>query len=215
VTLFSAIRPAIVSPVSHTPVPERALLRRELRARRAALGPAARAAAEQRIAAHVARLPWLRPGATVGLYVARGAEVNTAALRRLARERGCRVFLPRIINYELQRCVFAADAARRLRRSRLRIAEPTGSARASLRSLALVLLPLVGFDDAGNRLGNGAGYYDRMLAFRRGTRGAPVLVGVAFECQRCAALEPAPHDVPLDAVVTERGLQLFRRGPAP
>jgi 5-formyltetrahydrofolate cyclo-ligase len=128
--------------------------------------------------------------------------------------RGCRVFLPRITDYRQYRCVFAAAGGRPLRLGRLRIAEPTGRAGVGLRSFALVLLPLVGFDDAGNRLGNGAGYYDRMLAFRRGARGGPVLVGVAFECQRCAALQPEAHDVPLDAVVTERGIQYFGRGRA-
>ncbi len=72
-------------------------------------------------------------------------------------------------------------------------------------------MPLVGFDEAGNRLGNGAGYYDRFLAGRHGTRGAPVLVGIAFECQRCPRLAGRAHDVPLDAVVTERGIQIFTR----
>jgi 5-formyltetrahydrofolate cyclo-ligase len=210
------IRHTNLSPASHTPatVPPRPILRRELRARRAALPAGARAAAERRIAAYVARLPWLRPGVAVALYVSRGSEVDTAPLRRLARARGCRVFLPRITDYRQYRCVFAAAGGRPLRLGRLRIAEPTGRAGVGLRSFALVLLPLVGFDDAGNRLGNGAGYYDRMLAFRRGARGGPVLVGVAFECQRCAALQPEAHDVPLDAVVTERGIQYFGRGRA-
>jgi 5-formyltetrahydrofolate cyclo-ligase len=190
-------------------VPRRAL-RRLLLARRASLPPAARAAAERLIRAHVSRLRWLRPGAAVGLYVARGSEVATALLRRLARERGCYVFLPRIISYDLHRCVFAPDSTAPLRLSRFGIAEPTGSARRNVRALNLVLMPLVGFDNEGNRLGNGAGYYDRLLSFRRGRRGAPLLVGLAFECQRCPAIEAAAHDVPLDAVITERGLQFFR-----
>ena len=98
-----------------------------------------------------------------------------------------------------------------MRLNRYQLAEPSGGARITPQALAVVLMPLVGFDDIGNRLGNGAGYYDRFLACRHGTDGAPVLVGIAFECQRCARLEAAAHDVPLDAVITERGIRYFNR----
>jgi 5-formyltetrahydrofolate cyclo-ligase len=187
-------------------------LRRALLARRAALAPAVRAAGQRRILAHVARLPALRPGAALGLYVSRGTEVATGALRALARSRRCRVFLPLITDPRNFQMEFHADHGRPLRRNRYLIGEPIGGRAIAAPALAIVLMPLVGFDDAGNRLGNGAGYYDRWLGFRLGTRGAPLLVGVAFECQRCARIEPQAHDVPLDAVVTENGLQLFAAG---
>jgi len=74
-----------------------------------------------------------------------------------------------------------------------------------------VLVPLVAFDDAGNRLGMGAGYYDRSFAFRRAAPSPPLLVGVGYEFQRVPALAAQPWDVPLDAVLTERGLQRFPR----
>jgi len=93
--------------------------------------------------------------------------------------------------------------------NRYQIGEPIGGRLIAAPALALVLMPLVGMDNAGNRLGNGAGYYDRWLAFRLGRRGTPLLVGLAFECQRQAFIEPQAHDVPLDAVITENGLQLF------
>jgi 5-formyltetrahydrofolate cyclo-ligase len=108
--------------------------------------------------------------------------------------------------------VFHADHGRPLRRNRYQIGEPSGGRPAAAPTLAMVLMPLVGFDGSGNRLGNGAGYYDRWLAFRRDTRGAPLLVGLAFECQRCPSIEPQEHDVPLDGVITENGLQLFTIG---
>ena len=187
----------------------RRALRRMLLARRAAMQTAARAAANRLIGAHLARLPGLKPGAAVGLYVSRDTEVNTAALRQLVKDRGCRVYLPRIVNFALHRCVFAADSTAPMRLNRYRIAEPIGSSRVNARAMAIVLMPLVGFDNEGNRLGNGAGYYDRLLAFRLGNKGAPRLVGLAFECQRCPAIEVAPHDVPLDAIVTENGIQFF------
>ena len=77
--------------------------------------------------------------------------------------------------------------------------------------LDLVLVPLVGFDGAGNRLGMGGGFYDRSFAFlgqRRWRR--PRLVGVAFDLQRVDRLPRRAWDVPLDAVASERGCYRFR-----
>lgn len=77
--------------------------------------------------------------------------------------------------------------------------------------LDMVLVPLVAFDSSGNRLGMGGGYYDRTFAFRlAGKRPpTPILIGVAFECQRRERLPAQDWDVPLDAVVTEQALQIF------
>lgn len=66
----------------------------------------------------------------------------------------------------------------------------------------VVLVPLVMFDAAGNRLGRGAGFYDRWL----NTYDA-VAIGVAFECQRSREVPVEDHDVALDAIVTEVGLR--------
>ena len=70
-------------------------------------------------------------------------------------------------------------------------------------------MPLVAFDDRGRRVGMGGGYYDRTFAARRGRRALrrPRLVGVAFGFQRRDALPGAAWDVPLDAAVTENGLE--------
>ena len=194
-----------------TTTPSRRSLRRELWARRAAQPRAARAAAERLICAHLARAPWLKPGLAVGLYVSRDSEVSTTPLRALARIRGCRIYLPRITDFFAHRLLLVADRGAPLRLNRYRIAEPPGSAHLALPALDVVLTPLVGFDAAGNRLGNGAGYYDRFLMRRLGRRGRPLLIGIAFECQRLAALAPRDHDVPLDAVITENGIEYFQR----
>jgi 5-formyltetrahydrofolate cyclo-ligase len=100
----------------------------------------------------------------------------------------------------------------RLIRNRFGIAEPLGTSAARIepRALDLVLVPVVGFDKAGNRLGMGGGYYDRSFAFalRRATR-RPCLIGVAFDCQRVGGLPARPGDVPLDGVVTPRAYHRF------
>jgi 5-formyltetrahydrofolate cyclo-ligase len=71
--------------------------------------------------------------------------------------------------------------------------------------LQWALLPLLGFDRGGGRLGMGGGYYDRAFAFRRGSAAPPRLVGVGYAFQELPALDAEPWDVPLDAVVTEHG----------
>ncbi len=200
-----------VSPTATTSEQSRPALRRELWARRAAQPLAARAAAGRLICAHLARAPWLKAGAAVGLYVSRDSEVSTAPLRELARQRGCRVYLPRITDFAAHRMLLIRDPGTPLILNRYRIGEPGGGAHITLAALDVVLMPLVGFDAAGNRLGNGAGYYDRFLAPRLGRHGRPRLIGIAFECQRLAVLAPRPHDVPLDAIITERGLHDFQR----
>lgn len=72
----------------------------------------------------------------------------------------------------------------------------------------LLLIPLVGFDDAGYRLGYGAGYYDRTLAAREDR---PLAVGVGYSCDRLATIHPQSHDIPMDAIVTEEGIRWFGR----
>ena len=110
---------------------------------------------------------------------------------------------------------FAQIVIDRLRVSGYGLSEPRAERgeRIDPRRLELVLLPLVGFDSQGTRLGIGGGYYDRTFAGIRSdalTR-RPRLVGVAFELQRLAALERAAWDVPIDAVVTDRGSYRFPR----
>lgn len=87
------------------------------------------------------------------------------------------------------------------------IAEPKPALRHSIspRALDLVLMPLVGFDEAGHRIGMGKGFYDRTFAFRRNTRRRPALVGLAHECQKVAGgITPSAWDVALDALATSR-----------
>ncbi|GMG84028.1 5-formyltetrahydrofolate cyclo-ligase [Paralimibaculum aggregatum] len=73
----------------------------------------------------------------------------------------------------------------------------------------IALAPLVGWDSQGFRLGYGGGYFDRTLA--REPR--PYTIGIGVQSARLATIHPQPHDIPLDAIVTEAGLQVLRRAP--
>lgn len=190
---------------------ERDRIRREMRARRRALSPAARADAALRFA-HVAfRSRLLAPHMRVGFYAPHQGEADPSALMQRARVLHCRVFLPVITDYRQSRMRFAPARERdRLVANRYGIGEPSGSRTRTVpvRTLDLIFLPLVAVDSRGCRLGTGAGYYDRCLAHLRGPRQwrRPKLIGLAYEFQRIAHLEPQPWDVPLDAVLTEKNL---------
>lgn len=200
--------------MSSNPDPgERRTLRRQLRARRSALGPSVRHWADERIRAHLAYSYWLRPARSIALYASMGDEVDTRQLRALCRARGCDVYLPRITDFAARRLRFCRDAGARLPINRMGIAEPALHQSIPARWLSLILLPILGFDNQGTRLGYGGGFYDRDLAFRLQQPAPPLLIGLAYACQELAHVAREAHDVALDGIVTEYGIRWFgRRG---
>ncbi len=96
--------------------------------------------------------------------------------------------------------------------NRLRIPEPCSSEPLiKVTHLNTILLPIVGFDNQGNRIGMGGGYYDRTLACLSDIPeiNRPFLLGVAFDCQEIESTNPEPWDIPLDAILTESGIRHF------
>lgn len=146
-------------------------------------------------------------------FVSTPEEIDSAPALAAARARGCELYLPRLTHWRSGRMALAPIGPRR-RLNRYGIPEPDTPDRIGARWAHLVLVPLVGADRRGNRLGMGAGFYDRALEFRRlrGPWRGPRLVGIAHSVQLVDELPAAAHDIPLDALVTERGITLFRRG---
>jgi 5-formyltetrahydrofolate cyclo-ligase len=183
-------------------------LRASLRARRRAVSAAERASAARQVARHADHTLNLRSGRRIGIYAATAEELDTSCLIALALRRGCRVYLPRIDRRPRMRTMRFALLTERQRVNRFGIGEPEGPQLASASLLDVVFLPLVGFDRHGTRLGMGAGYYDRAFEFlrRRSVWRAPLLVGIGYASQEVDCITPAAHDVPLDLVITERGV---------
>ncbi len=71
-----------------------------------------------------------------------------------------------------------------------------------VKELDIILMPLVGFDKNGNRLGMGGGFYDRTLAFTKKSPKKPILMGIAHDVQQVNELPIASWDIPLDIIVT-------------
>ncbi len=189
----------------------KAPLRRLLRARRRALTGHRRAHAERRIVLAIARLLQQRASPHIAAYLPFDGEVD---LRPLIARHPKRFWLPIIQRNGSLRF----RSARGLRsghrpgaRNRFGIVEPRASAMSTAHGMDIILLPLVGFDRQGHRLGMGAGFYDKTLSKLRRPR--PVLIGIAFACQQVNQLPHDPWDIPLDAIITEHGLRRFPLSP--
>lgn len=75
---------------------------------------------------------------------------------------------------------------------------------------AIILVPLLAFDGIGNRLGYGAGYYDRAMQTLRQFTPTPLFIGVGYGLQEVPLVPTEPHDTPLDGILTELGVSMFR-----
>ena len=201
--------------------PEVRALRHELRQRRQAVPAAERRAAERAIARALQRLHIFRPGTRVGVYLAMRGEVDLADAICAALRAGALLYSPKIISRRRRAMVFVPLRPRmRMTRNGFGIAEPASrpGLRQPVSTLDAVIVPLVGFDRSGNRLGMGVGFYDRALRRRQERSRSwrrPRLIGVAFACQEVEAIEPARWDVPLDLVITDRETVRCRPAPQP
>jgi 5-formyltetrahydrofolate cyclo-ligase len=193
-------------------------LRKQLRAARRSLAPADHHQRSRLAAAAIVRTAAFKSGARIALYLPFDRETDTAALIAAARHRGVRVFVPVVSDLRHRRLRFYPLTGR-TRRGTFGILVPQCAPHRLARAVGsrwfdLIVVPLVGVDPRGRRLGMGGGFYDRALAFRRHRRHwtGPRLVGFAFDCQRAACVFAEPWDVRLDALATESGYEDFPRG---
>jgi len=185
----------------------KAQLRKSLKQQRQALTPSARARAARDAARLIAGTRWLGRGKRIGLYSSLPNELGTTPLIELALERGCEVFVPRILSLRAGRMEFVAWSAKGGVHA-LGMHEPAGTRFIPARFLDTIFVPSVGLDRRGARLGHGAGFYDRALAFRRVRnhwRG-PRLVGLAYDFQVVPEIPVAPNDVFMDVLATDKGI---------
>jgi 5-formyltetrahydrofolate cyclo-ligase len=190
-------------------------LRRRLREQRCALTPDARRLAAEQLAANLVNTRAFRAGRRVACYLPNDGEIDTGRVIEHIRRLHKHCYLPVLSRLSHDRLWFApANFGAELVVNRHGILEPVAPTRALVRAqdLDLVLLPLVGFDETGHRLGMGGGYYDRSLTFlhhRRYWR-KPHVIGLAYDFQKVTALPRDAWDVPLDTIVTDRAVYLVQ-----
>jgi 5-formyltetrahydrofolate cyclo-ligase len=151
-------------------------------------------------------LPAYHAAQTVMWYVDAGSEVRTRHSLPTALTHGKRVVVPYCIVETNELELFLLEDMSELVEGAYKILEPRDDLRAlpakrvRREELDLVMVPGTAFDANGGRMGQGKGYYDRLLANARPD--AP-LVALAFECQMFPEIPVAPHDVFMDLVLTE------------
>ena len=179
-------------------------LRRELRQRRRDAGASERMAAAEGVAAQLLAHPRFPTEGYIAGYWAMDGEVPLHLLQMRLRE-GQLWCLP-CVQPDGSLLFAPWRPGDPLVSNQFGIPEPDLSPESLLhpRDMALVVMPLLGFTRAGQRLGMGGGYYDRTLAFRRHAKAPPWLVGAAYSFQQVDALQSQDWDVPLDAIATEK-----------
>ena len=205
--------PATPHPISSDHRDRRPMTEQELADQKTAIRAAAHAARKaqpdkeavsQRITDAVMRMPQYQSAGCVMWYVDVRDEARTRHALPAALAQGKRVVVPFCVDGELE--LFHLLSMDELELGMYKILEP----RADLRDVAakrvapeeldFVMVPGVGFDRRGGRTGHGKGYYDKLLQHARPD--AP-LVALAFECQMFDEIPMQPHDIFMDAVVTE------------
>jgi len=177
-------------------------LRVRMIAARDGLDPPTRAAASQAIAARVQALPSFADARCILLTLPFRSEWDTRPLFDVAHATGKTVALPRVNPATRMLDLHAVqDIERETAPGYRGIPEPSVALPAvDVRAIDWVLVPGVAFDIGGRRLGYGGGYYDRLLALL--VPGARRIAG-AFDLQVVAHVPAAPHDLVVEAIVTE------------
>lgn len=146
----------------------------------------------------------------IAFYLPNDGEIDPSFLLELAVAAGKQVYLPLLHPLAHNRMGFVRwNPGDALIPNRYGIPEPRWRSSIPPWLLDIVFMPLVAFDDHGNRLGMGGGFYDRTFA---PSFSKPMLIGLAHHFQRTDRLPTEPWDVPLHGIATDQSLSLYRTG---
>ena len=177
-------------------VSDKNAVREAMRAKRRAIPGDLRQRAPALVRDAALALPEIAEARIVALYCAIGSELDLAPLAVALEARGITIVWPTVAGEELR---FAAARLADLVPGSPAPVPPPQSDAIAIARIDVVMLPALAFDRQGGRLGQGFGFYDRTLAHRP----RPFLCGAGFAAQILDDLPLAPHDVSLDALVTE------------
>ena len=169
----------------------------------------------QLVCEHLASSWQIMRAARIACYFPAGNEVDLFPFIEFAWRANKEVYLPVLgLRHTGQLWFVPFRPDDKLYLNRFGIQEPVHDRRhrrTSLRNLDIMLLPLVAFDERGNRIGMGGGFYDRTLANLQHSDGwqRPKRIGVAYQLQQTRKIPSEEWDIPLHAVATEQGITWF------
>lgn len=183
---------------------EKQRLRKDVLARRNKLTTAQRVIRSADVLQKLFELEVVGSATWIHFYVSFGSEVETTGMIAHALSRGKRVSVPKMEPVSKQLVLSELkDPVRELVPNAVGIPEPKPEVfrPVEIGTMNLFVIPGIAFDERGNRLGQGAGYYDRMLA---GVSGRVPIVGLAFELQLVKEVPVGDHDVKVNWIVTDK-----------
>lgn len=180
-------------------------LRQSLRRQRRLLDPRTQREAALAVAKLCQSLPFFRQARRIAVYLANDGELDPQPLIHLCWAQQKALYLPVLHPFCKGHLLFVRYTQDTpMTANRFGIAEPPVQVPAicPLSELDVVFTPLVGFDERGNRMGMGGGFYDRTLAPVHRDQLKTRIIGLAHDCQRCPELARQPWDVALHGVLT-------------
>ena len=184
-------------------------IRKPLLALRAQLSKSEQQEKSAQIVEHIKQSDIFIQSKRIAFYHAVRGEANPAGLFNNTND-SQQFYLPLLSADKNQGLVFAPiDQNTQYKNNAFSIPEPIVDTHALLdaKELDLVIMPLLGFDLTGNRLGMGGGYYDRCFSFKQAQPKKPVLMGFAYNFQQLDEINAEPWDIGLDMIATESGLR--------
>jgi 5-formyltetrahydrofolate cyclo-ligase len=183
-------------------------IRKQFLKKRLALSPSQQKSASLTIARYCSQLELFQKSQHIAYYYAFRGEIDPNPLINMAEQANKQAYLP-ILTAEKTLAFGSYKLGDTLAPNRYHIMEPiSGTCQLiAINQLDIILVPLVAFDNKNNRLGMGAGYYDKTFAFlkKQLRPSCPQLIGLAYEWQRVESLFAEDWDVPLDRIITEEG----------
>ncbi len=184
-------------------------IRYAIREKRKQLSQEAIARAAKQVAAQLIHIPQLIDSKKIAYYIAQEGELDPAAFIHIEEYQNKHFFLPVVDPADNKKLTFYHhDLSTPLIENRFGIKEPKidHQTPADILQLDIALIPLVSFDQHCNRIGRGAGYYDRTLSFVNAnpSQKRPLLIGLAYEFQKIDEIIPSDWDIPMDMIVTEK-----------
>lgn len=190
-------------------------LRQTIRHQRRELPKHKKLMAAKEIAQHVFSLSEFQHSQHIAYYLAHDGEADPHIIIAHAEKSHKQAYLPVLDlsnHHHLE--FYSYHSGDTMLHNRFGISEPDTKTQQSIAAheLDCVFLPLVAFDESGNRLGRGAGYYDRTFAFmqERMQKRKPCLIALAYDFQKIPRIAADVWDIPVDIIVTEKHIYKIR-----
>ncbi len=182
-------------------------IRQQIRLKRKQITNQQQQQAAQQLVQQLTKLPEVINAQHIGIYLSNDGELETRLFIQWCWQQNKQTYLPVLHPFSKGHLLFFYyNQATAMQHNKFGIAEPKLDLTnlCLLTNLDLLFMPLVAFDNKGNRLGMGGGFYDRTLSTHQQNK--PLLIGLAHDCQQVKQI-PAEHwDIPLNKIVTPRNI---------